>query len=97
MIRPVSLFLAVIVMLLTGCENNQTPRLQTPSHSLVGSTPTEYSKGESLFNTQCAPCHGQAAKGTNQGPPLISKIYEPNHHNDFSFDILHIVFGNYVL
>ena len=75
----------VNVLLLTGCENDHTSRSQTPSTALVGNTPTEYSKGESLFNTQCAPCHGQVATGTSQGPPLISKIYEPNHHNDFSF------------
>lgn len=85
MIIQVVLLILVNVLLLIGCENDQTLRLQTPSNSLVGSIPTEYLKGESLFNAKCAPCHGQAAKGTNQGPPLVSKIYEPNHHGDPSF------------
>ncbi len=42
-------------------------------------------KGESLFNKNCALCHGQAGMGTNSGPPLVHKIYEPNHHADESF------------
>ena len=40
--------------------------------------------GEKLFNTNCSVCHGMAAVGTNQGPPLIDRTYHPGHHNDFS-------------
>jgi mono/diheme cytochrome c family protein len=42
-------------------------------------------KGEALFNKNCALCHGQAGTGTNSGPPLVHKIYEPNHHADEAF------------
>jgi mono/diheme cytochrome c family protein len=41
--------------------------------------------GEALFNTHCSKCHGPVARGTEKGPPLLHKIYEPNHHSDFSF------------
>lgn len=41
--------------------------------------------GEKLFNANCAACHGQNAAGSDQGPPLVHRIYEPNHHGDASF------------
>jgi mono/diheme cytochrome c family protein len=47
--------------------------------------PAEFQKGEARFNANCARCHGQRAGGTAQGPPLVHKIYEPNHHSDHAF------------
>jgi len=41
--------------------------------------------GEEDFNANCAACHGKNAAGTGNGPPLVHRIYEPNHHADFSF------------
>lgn len=41
--------------------------------------------GEQVFNANCALCHGPNATGTGLGPPLVHKIYEPGHHQDFSF------------
>ncbi len=41
--------------------------------------------GENLFKENCATCHGENAGGTKQGPPLIHRIYEPNHHGDQAF------------
>ena len=48
-------------------------------------TPAEYREGESLFSANCASCHGESARGTAQGPPLLHIIYEPSHHSDASF------------
>lgn len=42
-------------------------------------------KGEALFKTHCAKCHGIKGVGADKGPPLVHKIYEPNHHSDLSF------------
>jgi mono/diheme cytochrome c family protein len=42
-------------------------------------------RGAGVFDANCAACHGKNAAGTQQGPPLIHKIYEPNHHSDMSF------------
>lgn len=42
-------------------------------------------QGEMIFNENCAVCHGKWATGTNQGPPLVHKIYEPSHHGDIAF------------
>jgi len=47
--------------------------------------PEEFSQGEAKFNAHCAVCHGEQAKGTAQGPPLVHKIYEPSHHGDAAF------------
>lgn len=41
--------------------------------------------GAQLFNANCSLCHGPNASGTNLGPPLVHRIYEPGHHQDFSF------------
>ena len=41
--------------------------------------------GTQLFANNCARCHGEAADGTNMGPPLVHRLYEPGHHPDFSF------------
>ena len=40
--------------------------------------------GEQVFNANCALCHGPNASGTGLGPPLVHKIYEPGHHQDFA-------------
>lgn len=42
-------------------------------------------QGEVLFKANCAVCHGKNATGTQNGPPLVHKIYEPSHHSDLSF------------
>ncbi len=47
--------------------------------------PADLRVGETTFNGNCARCHGERAKGTNQGPPLVHKIYEPSHHGDAAF------------
>lgn len=43
------------------------------------------SRGASLFENNCAVCHGASGTGTNVGPPLVHDIYEPGHHPDESF------------
>jgi mono/diheme cytochrome c family protein len=39
-------------------------------------------QGEQAYGENCAACHGANAGGSGKGPPLIHKIYEPNHHAD---------------
>lgn len=50
-----------------------------------GTVPAELQAGEAKFNAHCSACHGAQAAGTLQGPPLVHKIYEPNHHGDAAF------------
>ena len=42
-------------------------------------------EGADLFTKTCAICHGQNASGSETGPPLVHRIYEPSHHDDNSF------------
>lgn len=42
-------------------------------------------QGKLVFDKFCAQCHGVDAAGTDKGPPLVHKIYEPSHHGDGSF------------
>ena len=42
-------------------------------------------RGKQAFNANCAQCHGKNAAGTDKGPPLIHRIYEPGHHGDQAF------------
>ena len=42
-------------------------------------------EGSTLFAENCSACHGTDADGTDSGPPLVHKIYEPGHHPDFAF------------
>lgn len=42
--------------------------------------------GKLAFETSCAACHGKNAVGQDGiAPPLVHKIYEPNHHGDEAF------------
>lgn len=41
--------------------------------------------GAASFDAYCSKCHGLKGVGTDKGPPLVHKIYEPNHHSDMSF------------
>ena len=42
--------------------------------------------GKRAFEAKCAVCHGANAAGQNGvAPPLVHKIYEPNHHSDMAF------------
>lgn len=45
-------------------------------------------EGEMRFNQWCSSCHGPNAAGQDGiAPPLIHRIYEPNHHGDASFHL----------
>ncbi|RMD67077.1 cytochrome c [Candidatus Parcubacteria bacterium] len=47
--------------------------------------PAELASGEQKYLTFCAGCHGVQGRGTDHGPPLVHKIYEPSHHSDMAF------------
>lgn len=42
-------------------------------------------QGQAAFLRNCQQCHGAWGQGSEQGPPLIHKIYEPSHHADSAF------------
>lgn len=73
------LFVVVSLPLLGGCDEPAVV------HTSDATLPEEFKVGEAKFNDYCARCHGVEAKGTKQGPPLVHKYYEPNHHGDEAF------------
>ncbi len=44
-------------------------------------------QGKALYAQHCASCHGADLKGSNQGPPMLHRIYEPSHHADMAFQL----------
>ena len=87
----------VVLIGVAGCSEGQgeTSSKHASDDSTVQNTvslqdasrpvPDEYQVGEERFNELCVRCHGMAGRGTNAGPPLVHKIYEPSHHADFAF------------
>ncbi len=62
-----------------GKKQSTTVEVKMPTLSTVAAS------GQALFQINCFQCHGATAGGTTQGPPLIHKYYEPNHHADVAF------------
>ena len=61
---------------------------KTSDHIVGVSVPTLSAKakaGAKVFGENCVQCHGENGAGSEQGPPLIHKYYEPNHHGDGAF------------
>ncbi len=71
---------AVLLAVLGGCSE-----AGSPLSGAGAPVPPELTAGEAKFNANCARCHGPAATGTAHGPPLVHRIYEPNHHGDAAF------------
>lgn len=60
-------------------------RSQKQISVIVPELSAEAKNGKIAFETHCVPCHGINASGTDRGPALIDRIYQPAHHGDFSF------------
>jgi mono/diheme cytochrome c family protein len=72
----------LVLVFCAACESQAGKEAAPPA---AGATPPEFQPGEAKFTAHCAACHGARAVGTAQGPPLVHKIYEPNHHADIAF------------
>ena len=44
-------------------------------------------QGKPLYAQHCAECHGDKLQGTDKGPPMLHKVYEPSHHADMAFQL----------
>ncbi len=80
------------VLTLAACQagsDADTPMaagdLQALLHEVAATAPAEVAGGKALFEQYCSVCHGPVADGTEQGPPLADRIYEPSHHADAAF------------
>ena len=75
---------AILTALAVACRGSERER-EVLARIELPPTPAEHRQGDSLFRGNCASCHGESARGTTQGPPLLHIIYEPSHHSDASF------------
>ena len=81
-VRMSVLVLTAALVAMVSCDSSQ------PKPAVGGGTlPAELQAGEAKFNANCSACHGPKGVGTQQGPPLVHKIYEPNHHGDAAFQL----------
>lgn len=82
---PVRPLLSLIALLAAAaCAPAADDTLAAPLPPLPA-TPPSLAAGESLYVAGCQQCHGAAAAGTTQGPPLAHVVYEPGHHGDAAF------------
>ncbi len=87
----IKIMLSLCCLFFWGCSENGSNAQSAPTVSpailaaVEKPLPAELEAGEAKFNTFCSRCHGAQGQGTNNGPPLVHKIYEPNHHADMAF------------
>ena len=84
---------AAAILTMTGCQAADSgaalpvDEVQVFLRQVAARAPVELAEGKELFEEYCSACHGPAADGTEQGPPLAHKIYEPSHHADAAFTL----------
>ena len=71
--------LALAAALLFNTSPAAAQEIREPE--LLGSLKT----GKYFFTLKCAACHGDKGQGSDKGPPFLSRIYHPGHHDDRSF------------
>jgi len=74
----------VLIVLLSGIAP-ACSQSDAPPQGAVGAAPAEFRDGEQKFAANCSRCHGAGGIGAAYGPPLVHKVYEPNHHGDGAF------------
>ena len=96
MLRSLGVMVAAIgVGTLLGSPLHETRVAAEPTHSVWDSvyTDSQAVRGDSLFKTTCGKCHGTAAAGSDDGPPLIGAVFNSNWNGQTLSD-LHDRFRN---
>jgi mono/diheme cytochrome c family protein len=75
--------MGVLALVAAGCARDDGQVAQRLAS--LPPTPAAHRTGEQLFDRNCAGCHGPKAGGTDKGPPLAHRVYEPSHHSDEAF------------
>ena len=77
---PALTALCLVTVLPAQAQMMQIPK---PSEGLMPNP----ALGKKLFSANCASCHGADLKGSDKGPPMLHKVYEPSHHGDVAFQL----------
>lgn len=75
----------VLPLVLSACDAMDPEQRRQALHLPPPGFEGDAFKGRDLFNRHCAACHGRGGRGTEQGPPLVDRIYRPGHHADLAF------------
>ena len=75
--------LLLLATLLAGSAMAQGMQVPKPSAGLMPNP----NIGKPLFDTHCASCHGADLEGSDKGPPMLHKAYQPSHHPDMAFQM----------
>ncbi|GAB3551813.1 hypothetical protein GCM10027343_36450 [Noviherbaspirillum agri] len=75
--------LAGAFMLVTASAGAQTMQIPRPSAGLMPNP----ALGKKLYAANCTSCHGADLKGSDKGPSMLHKVYEPSHHSDIAFQL----------
>lgn len=70
---------------ISGCDKSGSPGSASKVFLPPAGFRGDAAKGRALYNANCSSCHGKSAVGSDKGPPLVHKVYEPSHHADLSF------------
>jgi len=74
-----------ITLVLFSCDKLDPEEIRKRQHMPGKDFVASTQQGEILFRENCARCHGVSGQGTQQGPPLVNKVYRSNHHADITF------------
>ncbi len=72
------MIVSALTGLLAACTSAGEAEIAPPE-------PDRVAIGADLYAANCAQCHGADLRGTDQGPSLLSQVYEPGHHGDGAF------------
>jgi mono/diheme cytochrome c family protein len=73
---------AVLLALGAGCGGDDDTGGGGDSSTAGG----DLALGEAVYQDNCARCHGEDLRGTDEGPSHLSQVYEPGHHPDAAFE-----------
>jgi len=76
----------LVLLILAACSEPQKSDSKQAVYSSYTVVTGDAGKGRNVFSANCALCHGNSGVGSDQGPPLIHKIYRPAHHSDYSIE-----------
>lgn len=86
--KRVYLLLALPVLLAACDGSGPSERLKAsanPNHLPAKEFVADATQGAPLFKQYCSACHGDNARGSDNGPALTDNIYRPARHADLAY------------
>ncbi len=91
LLAALALGIGAAVWMRTGAETPAAGAAAGNGALVAVNVPAAFSEaagtGEAAFNGTWAACHCAYGAGTEAGPPLVHRIYEPSHHGDYAFEM----------